>query len=127
MGWCGATEIMDTALQAAEAVTIRAMEMAVEVDEGGRNPDANPGPELDAVLRPFVEKLATMLRDNDWDCINESRYYDRFAQEMHGDSDTEHGNRLVEALAEAAPADRPFWLGKLTEHYKKASDANGAG
>lgn len=127
MGWCSATEIMDAALAAAEAVAMRATEMAAEVDEGTRNPDVNPLPELDEVLRPFVITIAEKLRDGDWDCIEESEYYDRFAQEMHGDTDAEYGTRLVEGLSDVAPADRPFWIAKLNKHYEKVSNADGAG
>lgn len=127
MGWCSATEIMDTALSAAEAVAVRATEMAAEVEEGTRGPDVNPLPELDEVLRPFVITIAEKLRDGDWDCIEESEYYDRFAQEMHGDTDTEYGTRLVEGLSDAAYADRPFWIAKLSKHYEKVGNADGAG
>lgn len=127
MGWCSATEIMDATLAAAEAVAVKVAEMAVEVDEGSRDPDGNPVHDLDEVLRPFVTSIAEMLRDGDWDCITESQYYDRFAQEMHGDSDREYADRLVESLNEAHESDRPFWLERLNKHYAKMENTSGAG
>jgi hypothetical protein len=123
MGWCGATEIMDTALGAADAVVTEVIEAYAQGNADAESIKAR----TDDMLRPFVEKLASMLRDNDWDCINESKYYDRFAQEMHGDTDTEYGTRLVEKLADAGPADRPFWIAKLNKHYEKVGRTDGAG
>lgn len=137
MGWCSATQIMDAALAGAEAA-ISAV-LGVEVHQ--RNADGsicvstnvgNPIPEemqekVDAALRPFVATIADMLRDGDWDCITESQYYDRFAQEMHGEDDREYANRLVEGLADAHETDRPWWLERLNKHYVKMENTDGAG
>lgn len=123
MGWCGATEIMDTALNAAEA----AVKAAIEGYAQGNADTQAIQARIDEVLRPFVEKIATALRDGDWDCIEESEYYDRFAQEMHGESDQEYENRLVEGLGDAHETDRGHWLARLNAHYEKVGKINGTG
>lgn len=113
MGWCSATRIMDTALGAAKAaVTAALLNVPLEA-----LPDGDRGKHVDAALRPFVERLASMLRDGDWDCIEESDYFEQFAQEMYGHSDSEHLAWLVEMVKDT-DAD-PKWVAKLAEHRRK--------
>lgn len=123
MGWCSATDIMDAALGAAEAAV-------KEVIDGYVGDDADCEAiqvRTDEALRPFVTIIAEKLRDGDWDCIDESDYYDRFAQEMHGDSDSEYETRLVEGLHEAHMTDRHHWLKRLYRHNEKMGRTDGAG
>jgi hypothetical protein len=79
MGWCSATEIMDALIESVDKV---AAEMS--------GPAAGE-PEIvaatDDLIRPVVARVATALRDGDWDCIEESTYFDRFRQEMLGYDD----------------------------------------
>lgn len=109
MGWCNATEIMDTALDAAEEVLTKAYE-ALGVDEE-RVTLEDVRAELDDALRPFVAKLAEQLREQDWDCVNESRHFDRFTQEMLGHSDSEHRAWLVEIVKDSEGEQR--WVDAL--------------
>lgn len=123
MGWCSATEIMDAAVGAAEAV-VKSIYARIEQDEGTAY---EWSAREDEELRPFVAAIAAKLRDSDWDCIDESEYYDRFAQEMHGETDREYATRLVEALRDAHETDRPHWLERLNRHYEKMGRTDGAG
>lgn len=91
MGWCSATEIMDTAVEAADRAVTAAWQLA-SGNEGARTPafanalQADPSlrAKLDDVMRPFVATIAAKLRDSDWDCIEEAGAFNRFRQEMLG-------------------------------------------
>lgn len=121
MGWCNATEIMDTALDAAEEVLTKAYE-ALGVDEE-RVTLEDVRAELDDTLRPFVAKLAEQLREQDWDCVNESRHFERFAQEMLGHSDSEHRAWLVEIVKDSEGEQR--WVDALTAFNAKMGAQTG--
>jgi hypothetical protein len=107
MGWCSATDIMDAALEGAERAVTAAWQIA-SGQEGARTPafanalneDPSLRAKLDDVLRPFVVTIAAKLRDGDWDCVDESRYYDRFPQEMHGWTDERYAEHLAEMIAD---------------------------
>lgn len=108
MGWCSATEIMDTALDAATAA-VAAMWQVASGNENVRTPAyandlaAQPAlqAKLDNALRPFVTTLAGNLHELDWDCEEESRYFLRFPQEMLGFSDSEYRAWLVERVKDS--------------------------
>lgn len=118
MGWCSATEIMDAAVEGA----LRSITAAWQIASGNENaktpayanalqqrPELRT--ELDQVLRPFVRTIAAKLRDGDWDCIEESNYYDRFGPEMQGDTDDEFYQRQVRTYGEAEdPEGFASWL-----------------
>jgi len=114
---------MDTALRAAEA----AVKDVIEGYAQGNADSASVQARMDEVLRPFVATLAEQLRDSDWDCIEESEFYDRFAQEMQGDNDEEYEERLIEGLREADPVDRRSWVERLNRHHEKMGKADGTG
>lgn len=107
MGWCSATEIMDAAVEAADRAVATAWQIATGA-EGARTPMlANAlrvrpelRAELDETLRPFVRTIADKLRDGDWDCIEESDYYDRFGPEMQGMTDEEFYQHQVRVFSE---------------------------
>lgn len=91
MGWCSATNIMDAAVEAATRMTAHAWQVASDNEDAKFPAFAQAlrdrpelGDQLDDVLRPFVARIAEQLRDGDWDCIEESEYFDRFRQEMLG-------------------------------------------
>jgi hypothetical protein len=124
VGWCSATDIMDTALDAATAAVAAMWQVATD-NEDVRTPawanDMNERPELraklDEVLRPFVTTLAEKLRENDWDCVDESRYFERFPQEMHGHSDSEHRAWLVEMVVDTEGDQQ--WVDRLAAFNAK--------
>lgn len=95
MGWCSATIIMDAALDAVTASVAAAWQIASGMEDA-RTPEyvnaLNADPELqkklDDVIRPHVARLARKLHEEDWDCEQDSRYFDRFPQEMLGLDDT---------------------------------------
>lgn len=97
MGWCSATSIMDTTLKAAEEAIRSAGAYELSRKTG---PEADI--EVDRLLSPFVAIVAGVLRDGDWDCIEESEYFDRFQQEMLGHGDGEHLAWLVEQIEDYA-------------------------
>lgn len=105
MGWCSATEIMDSAIEAAERYLAAGWQIA-SGNEDARTPEfanaihADPTlrPKLDDVLRPFVAAIATKLREGDWDCIDESSYFDRFPMEMQGWTKEEYAEYLTEKI-----------------------------
>lgn len=96
MGWCSATEIMDAAVEAADRAVAAAWQIASGSEDArtpalanALNADPNLREKLDEVIRPFVTKIATTLRAEDWNCVEESAAFDRFRQEMLGCSDAE--------------------------------------
>lgn len=115
MGWCSATDIMDTALDGAEAAVKAAL--AAHSDLNADSLGEAYRAQVDDALRPFVTTLAERLRNDDWDCVDESRYFDRFAQEMLGHSDSEHHAWLVEMVKDTNGD--PKWLHALNEHVAR--------
>lgn len=115
MGWCSATEIMDAAIKAAETA-VHAVIQEIQRDNGKGRSTAEWDIQavVDEALSPFVKTIAEHLNDGDWDCHRESAYYDRFAQEMHGDTDEEYMDRLAEELAEEVK-----YEGVTTERYRQ--------
>lgn len=117
MGWCSATEIIDNALEAADRAVAAAWQIA-SGNEDARTPEfanaLNADPtlraKLDDILRPFVVEIATKLRDEDWDCEQDSDYFDRFPQELTGWTDTEYAEWLTEQIA-----DDPLEAAKYTD------------
>lgn len=74
MGWCSATYIFDAAVEA-----------AYELQRGqslGREPVPFPNP----VLVRFAKTMRDILEDGDWDCQNESDYWEDLAQYLWPDS-----------------------------------------
>lgn len=128
MGWCSATEIMDRALKTAEEAVLAGVAVVV----GGGSPGAhewllaNEPEALDKALSPFVVELAAVLRDGDWDCIEESEYFDRFTQEMFGHTDDEHRAWLVEQIKDFADDDQTdqviAWSKRLAEFQRKTGN-----
>lgn len=120
MGWCSATEIMDTAIAAAEAVADAMLDIAAA-------PPAHTNAAMDEALRTFVAALAVTLRDGDWDCIEESDYFERFPQEMLGHSDDEHKAWLVENVKNAADYGEveqvQKWSAQLAAFRKKIGES----
>lgn len=82
MGWCSATEILDQAIAMTDA--------AISASYPDREQDATWQRRFDRALRPYVRLLAAKLRDEDWDCLDESAYYDRFGPEIHGMTDQQY-------------------------------------
>jgi len=115
VGWCSATEIMDTALDAVEETLVRAYALLGVDPERVTLDEVRPG--LDEVLRPFVSTLAEKLRENDWDCADESRHFERFSQEMHGHTDSEHRAWLVEMVKDTDGDQK--WVDALTAFNAK--------
>jgi hypothetical protein len=73
MGWCSATEIMDWAIQMADLAVEEAL---------GDAPDEETQARVEERIRSRVACLARKLHDNDWDCEQDSDFFDRFPQEM---------------------------------------------
>lgn len=103
MGWCSATEIMDTALEAALELLVSAQPQL--------HPDDHA---VDELLRPFVRRVAQELRDGDWDCIEESNYFDRFGPEMYGVLEDEFYRIQVENFR-----DRPEEFARWLDGWRK--------
>lgn len=117
MGWCSATEIMDRAYVAAWKAV-----QEIGAYELSQKTEAEAEAAARQVLSPFVAALADVLRDGDWDCIEESNYFDQYPQEMLGHSDDEHLTWLVEQVKDAADyqsGDLGKWTDKLAEHKQK--------
>jgi len=118
MGWCSATDIMDAAVKGAEA----AVRVVLEEFAPPGSDDAVQA-KVDDVLRPFVVTIARKLRDGDWDCIEESDYFERFRQEMLGHDDQEHAAWIRENLGDAVRYDEndqvAHWAALLKVHTDK--------
>lgn len=121
MGWCGATEIIDGAIEAAERYLAAGWQIAVG-DEDARTPafanalNADPTlrDRLDEVLRPIVARIAEKLRAQDWDCIDESDYYHRFPMEMQGWTEEQYAENLAEQIR-----DNPLFCKPQMEALRK--------
>lgn len=118
MGWCSATDIMDAAVAGAEAAVRAVLEEFA--------PPGSPGAvqaKVDDALRPFVAKVARQLRDGDWDCIEESDYFERFRAEMLGHDDVAHAAWIREQLHDAVTYgendDVIKWADLLKAHTEK--------
>lgn len=124
MGWCGATDIMDAAVAGAEAAV-----RAVLEEFAPPGSDEAVQAKVDDALRPFVAKVARQLRDGDWDCIEESDYFERFRQEMLGHDDQEHAAWLREELGDAVRYSEndevARWADLLKAHTEKMKAGNG--
>lgn len=79
MGWCSATEIMDWAIQMAD--------LALEEAFSPAGPDDELRSSVDDRIRSRVAVLAKKLHDEDWDCEQDSDFFERFPQEMLGYDD----------------------------------------
>lgn len=107
MSWTSATEIIDSAIEAAERYLAAGWQIA-SGNEDARTPEfanaihADPTlrPKLDEVIRPIVATIAAKLRDEDWDSAQDSDYFDRFPQELTGWSDQEYAEWLARQIAE---------------------------
>lgn len=103
MGWCSATEIMDTAIKGAEEA-VRAVVETIGDPAGVMSFQST----VDEALSPFVRRIATTLRDSDWDCIEESEYFERFPQEMLGKDDKQYRSWLHDQIKDREPDDHDF-------------------
>jgi hypothetical protein len=112
---------MDTAIEAAERGIAAAWQLA-SGNDGARTPayanamteDPELRARMDDVLRPFVATIATKLREGDWDCIDESNYFDRFPMEMQGWTKDEYAEHLTEHIRE-----NPLSCRKETDALRK--------
>lgn len=108
MGWGSAVDIIDLAIKAADDAAKQALRHCWP-DVTAQTLNADLQREVDDAIRPHVRQLATKLRDNDWDNIEDSDYFERFPREMYGYSDGEHERYLRDRLEKAAldqPMDR---------------------
>jgi hypothetical protein len=126
MGWCGATEIMDAAVEAAdravrEAVAQVYQQAAVFEREAPEGTPATVLVNVDDVMRPFVRAIADKLRDGDWDCIEEADAFGRFRQEMLGYDDNEMADWYRAQLEEQGD---PDVLREYAECLAKLMEAN---
>ena len=124
MGWCSATEIIDSAIEAAERYLAAGWQIAsgqasVRTPAFANALNENPylREELDEVLRPIVARIAEKLRDQDWDCIDESNYFDRFPMEMQGWTKQEYAEHLAEKIQ-----DDPLNCAKEMEALRKLQE-----
>lgn len=126
MGWCSATSIMDTALKGAEAAVLAALMEGVEkghgccgpADEYAQRPEVRQA--VDDALRPFVALLAGELRGEDWDCQEDSDYFERFPQEMMGWDDERYRQWLMTRLGDAQTRDEAAkWSLRLADFDRR--------
>lgn len=124
MGWCSATEIMDAVVAGAEKAAFDVLDNMGKGDEA-----ASWRPTVDAALRPFVATVAEKLRDSDWDCIDESEYFDRFPQEMLGYDDQEYRAYLHKQLRDTDPGEYNYsdLVRKLANIQAKLEGDSGTG
>lgn len=101
MGWCSATELVDAAIQEL---------LAAVTDVSGTGSTTRS--EVDARLRPHVRRLAARFRAHDWDCVEESDFYDRFGPELRGETDVEHVVRQYQTF-EDEPLRFVEWLDRF--------------
>lgn len=80
MGWCSATDIVDSAIEMTDAVYEIPPGLNGENEGWLRN-------RVDQIMRPHVRAIADKLRNEDWDCESESQHYERFGPELTGLTD----------------------------------------
>jgi len=118
MGWCGGTDFADLAISEAEKLVRAAL---------GSMPGVNDvHPVIDELLRPFVRAIAHQLNEEDWDCVEESEYFERFPQELLDHSDREYEEYLTDQIrwSEAGSEQQLKHVENLKAHRAKmaASD-----
>jgi hypothetical protein len=120
MGWCSATEIADTAIREAEKL-VRAALSKARVPNYDNVPQAVLDSTMDELLRPFVRAIAKMLHDSDWDCVEESEYFNRFPQELLDLGDREYEWWLKDQIgdAEAGSEYQLELIERLKDHREK--------
>jgi hypothetical protein len=124
MGWCGGTEIMDAAVQALDEVLKGAYD-ALGVDSERVTLD-DIQDHLDDLARPFVRRIAKMLHQGDWDCVNEAEAFDRFPQEMYDHDDQEHAAWLRDRIRDSDEVHEfEKWTAALRAHTDKMKAGNG--
>lgn len=97
MGWCSATEIMDWAIQMADDAVTEVIDEPVTDDMRKQ---------IDDKIRRLVGALARKLHDEDWDCEQDSNYFDRFPQEMLGYDNAEFAEWVRNQLVYERDPDR---------------------
>lgn len=66
MGWSSATQIFDEVIAAADEMLSDTI-----VDEASAK-------EAEFLMERFADRVADELRDGDWDCEDDSKYFERF-------------------------------------------------
>lgn len=112
MGWCSATEIMDWAIKMAD-------DAAAEVTRPAA-PDGDLRQQIDDKIRPLVAALACKLHNEDWDCEQDSAYFQRFPQEMLGYDDARFAEWVRNELVYEKNPDR---IAMLSGHLQKLAGA----
>jgi hypothetical protein len=125
MGWNGGTEVMDAAIQLADAVAEHAYDL-LGVDPS-RVTLADVRENLDDRIRPHVRKVATLLEDKGWDSQEESDYAYRFAQEMLGYDDNAYEGWLRHKVTEATHDGTPEEIVTAAQALKTHTDKMKAG
>lgn len=108
MGWVGGTPIMDAATRGADRLVAQVWQIA-SGNEGAKTPafanelSANPDlrEKVDALIRPMVREIASLLDDRGWDSQEEADEFQRFAQEMLGFDDAPFEGFLRHKITEA--------------------------
>jgi hypothetical protein len=132
MGWCSGTEIMDTALRAADHLAAAVWAIGYNAGAAGDEADFDEvlknrqtRARLDDVLRPYVRQIARKLHEGDWDCVDEADEFDRFPQEMYDHDDTEHESWLRARMADAETSEEALaWSYRLKAHTDKMKAGN---
>jgi len=88
MGWCSATQIMGTVLRTALG-EVEPFIKGVSAEHLCCYNPAEAPLAAEVLLRPMVRSLAEQLRAEDWDCVSDSVYYERFGPELRGMTDDE--------------------------------------
>lgn len=105
MGWCSATGIIDAAIDMADTIATHAVPLDLPPDR-----QRAIQVRVDRAMREQVRAIAKWLRDEDWDCIDESDHYNRFGPEMHGMTDQEYRAYMAEQLD---PETFATWLNEV--------------
>ena len=101
---------------------------------GGLRSDATPygigKPTHDRFPARHIGLRELVLRDSDWDCIDESEYFDQFPQEMLGMDDRQYRRYLNDSLRDTDPDEYGYaeLVAKLDALNKKMEEpVNGSG
>lgn len=79
---------------------------------------------VDDLIRDDVKRFAAFLHTRGWNCVDESQYYDRFAQELEDWSDEEYEEWLLEQIGEY-PTLAPQYFARLKVLHNRMGKNDG--
>lgn len=123
MGWPGGTDVMDVVTKGVMAVL---NQILTRVSDEGADASDVLIYEREAMLKPFIQRLAEELRERGWDSEEEAEHFLIFPQEMLGYDDKAFESwlrfRVHETSREGTPEEIMAAAKRLQDHVDKTKE-----